>query len=94
MVKPSKMVLCQYSLISPFFLLLNSPLGGANGGDDDDDDDAGRGGRGVFFFAQKYVISPFFLTPTKTKNIGATIRIGREIRCLPYVRFLCVLHVC
>ena len=36
---------------------------------------AGKGG-GPFFYA------------TGNKNIGATIRLGREIRCLPYAGFL------
>ena len=28
------------------------------------------------------------------KNIGATIRIGREIRCLPYVEFFFSVYMC
>ena len=31
-------------------------------------------------------ISPFF-DASKNKNIGATVRIGQEIRCLPYAEF-------
>ena len=33
-------------------------------------------------------ISPLF-DASGNKNIGATIRIGREIWCLPYAGFLC-----
>ena len=36
---------------------------------------------------QKNVISPFF-DASGNKNIGATIRIGQEIQCLPYAGFL------
>ena len=39
-------------------------------------------------FAQN-AISPFF-DASKNKNIGATIRIGREIQCLP--DFFCKIH--
>ena len=35
---------------------------------------------------KKYAISPIF-DASRKKNIGATIRIGREIRCLLYARF-------
>ena len=35
----------------------------------------------------KNATSPLF-DSSGNKNIGATIRIGREIRCLPYARFL------
>ena len=43
----------------------------------------------VFFFCkeQKKMLQPFF-DASGYKNISATIRIGREIRCLPYADFL------
>ena len=43
-----------------------------------------QGGGGNF--GKKNRIIPFFLV-SGNKNIGATIRIGREIRCLPYAVF-------
>ena len=39
---------------------------------------------------QKNSISPYF-DASENKNIGDTIRIGREIWCLPYVRFFILL---
>ena len=40
----------------------------------------------IFFFAKKIDISPFF-DASGNINIGASIRIGREIWCLPYAGF-------
>ena len=56
-----------------FFLIffLKSPLGGGDGNED------GR---------EKNAINPFF-DASGNKNIGATIRIGRDILCLPYAGF-------
>ena len=61
---------------------LKSPFGGG----DSRGDDGGMGGGGIVF-GKKKSYQFFFLTPAETKNIGATIRIGREILCLPYAGF-------
>ena len=42
--------------------------------------------KNIYFYTQKNPISPFF-EASENNNIGATIRIGREIRCLPYAGF-------
>ena len=43
-------------------------------------------GGGGSFFQTKNAISPFF-DASGNKNIGTTIPIGQEIRCLPYAGF-------
>ena len=64
------------------FLVLKSPLGcgGHNGGGNDDVGDGGGG------WLKKNAISPF-LDASGNKNIGASIRIGQEIRRLLYAGF-------
>ena len=37
--------------------------------------------------APKKLLAAPFVTPAEKKSIGAIIRIGREIQCLPYARF-------
>ena len=39
-----------------------------------------------YYYCKKKAISPFF-DASGNKNIGATIRIGQEIRCLLYAEF-------
>ena len=69
-------------------MLLKSPLGG---GDNDHNDSMGRGG--VKKVGKKNALSPFFVA-SRNKNVGATIRIGREFWCLPYAGFFkSVIHV-
>ena len=47
----------------------------------------GEKGEGFGKKLKKNAIRPFFIA-SGHKNIGATIRIGREIRCLLYAGFL------
>ena len=74
-----------------FLFYAKKPLGGGdNGGGDiaggDNDGDDSGGGRKEKKKEDKNIYQPFCRRQRKT-NIGDTIRIGQEIRCLPYAGF-------
>ena len=70
------------SISSHFICSLSLPLVGGQGG-----------GEKMKKMAKKNSISPYF-DASGNKNIGATIRIGREIRCLPYAGFFSLCIIC
>ena len=86
-------IICkEYSLIYIFYLFLKSLLGG--GYWQQQRRRRWRHGGGFFFWEKKkkYAISPFF-DASGNKKIGATLRTGREIFCLPNAGFFWRYHV-
>ena len=65
-----------------FIFFVKSPMGGGGNGADDANKGGWQWGMGKFFFGKKCYQS--FFDASRNKNIGANIRIGRKIRCLPY----------